>query len=269
MVFKSVILFLPLAFASAVHAAPGPRMPTGKWNVDFGDAQCIAQREYGTPERPLKLLLKAPATGDVMQVAAVRTAAPTSAEQVESTITVDGRQPLKTDLLMYSPKGSKNRVYLLNMSSAEFASVRRARTISIRSSGLNETFALSQMEPLLKVMDQCVADLRRVFNIGAGGSESVALQSRARADIPSLFSDQDYPTTALVNGESGRVRFALLIAEDGRVADCTIVETSGVPSLDSQACAVLKARGKFEPARGTDGKPAKDSAIGSIVWRLP
>ena len=267
--FKAIILLPALTFATAVQAAPEPRAPTGKWNVDFADAQCIAQRDYGTPESPLKLVLKAPPAGDVMQVAAMRRAASTPAEQVESTVTVDGRRPLKTDLLMFSPKDSKNRVYLLNMPSAEFAPVRQAKTFSVRSVGLNETFALSQMDSVMRVMDRCVANLRRVFNIGADGSEPLALPTRAKGSIASFFSDRDYPSVALMNRQTGKVKFALLIDENGRVADCTIVETSGVPSLDSQACAVLKTRAKFEPARGMDGKPAKDSSFGAVVWRMP
>jgi TonB family protein len=266
------VLFAPvLALAAPAQADSGPRTPTGKWNVDFADAQCVAHRDYGTPGNPLRLLLKASPVGDVIQVAAVRTAASTSAEQVESTVTIDGRRPLKTDLLMFSRKGSRDRVYLLNMPSAEFASVRQARTLAVRSSGLNETFALSQMEPLLNVMDECVADLRRVFNIARGDAEPPRLKSRAKskASLASLFSDQDYPAVAIMNNQGGAVEFGLLIGEDGQVADCMIVATSGVPSLDSQACALLKVRARFEPARGMDGKPAKDSARGRIVWRMP
>jgi TonB family protein len=267
MIFKSVVFFPALIFATALLAAPGPRPPTANWNVNFADAQCVAHRSYGTPEDPLQLLLKAPAVGDVMQVAAIRTAGWTPAAQVQSTVTIDGGQPLKTELLMYSAKDSKNRIYLLNMPTGEFAAIRNARTLSVRSSGLNESFALSQMEPLLKVMDECVADLRRVFNIAASGTQPAALKSRAKASLASFFSDLDYPSTALSKDLGGRVGFALLIGEDGRVADCTIVATSGVPSLDSQACALLQRRAKFEPARGIDGKAAKDSHVGGIVWR--
>jgi TonB family protein len=266
---RSVAFCLALAAAAAAEAQPGPREPVGKWNVNFDDAQCIAHRDYGRPGSPLKLALKAPAVGDVMQVAVLRPAGWTEAAQVEAAVAVDGRPPLKTNLLMYSPKDSKERVYLLNMPSSEFASVRQAKTLAVRSSGLSESFALSQMEPLLKIVDECVADLRRVFNIGENSPGRLALETRAKANLASLFSDNDYPTVAVMKGQSGRVGFALLIGEDGRVADCTIVATSGVPSLDSQACALLQARAKFKPARGADGKPAKDSVNGGIVWRMP
>lgn len=268
MILRPGILWLALTSAFVAEAAPQPRAPTGHWNVNFADAQCIAHRDYGTERGSPKLLLKAPPLGEVMQVAVLRDAAWTEAEQVDSTIAVDQRRPLKTSLTMYSPKGSRQRVYLLNMPSAEFATVREAKTLSVRSEGLNETFALSQMEPLMKVIDECVADLRRVFNIAADGAQPTGLRSRAKANLARLFSSNDYPAVAIRKGQSGRVKFALLIQEDGRVADCTIVETSGVPSLDSQACAMLKVRAKFEPARGIDGKPAKDAVVGAIVWRI-
>jgi TonB family protein len=262
------IVFFALAILPDVGAAAEPRAPTGKWNVDFGDAQCIAHRDYGEPNSPLRLVLKAPPVGDVMQVAVMRQAAWTSAEQVDAAVAIDARPPLKTNLLMYSPKGSKERIYLLNMPAADFAQLRQARTLSVRSGGLNESFALSQMEPLLKVVDECVADLRRVFNIGPAGTGAAGLKSRAKANLAQLFSDRDYPVVAIMQDQSGRVGFALLIGEDGRVADCTIVSTSGVPSLDTQACALLKTRAKFEPARDIEGKPAKDSTVGGIVWRM-
>ncbi|MET1112810.1 MAG: energy transducer TonB [Allosphingosinicella sp.] len=257
-----------LAVAGAAGAAAEPRAPTGKWNVNFGDAQCLAHRDYGTPAKPLRLVLKAPPAGDVVQLAVLQEARTSHAQQVDSFVTIDGGRPLKTNLLIYSPKGSKDRVYLLNLPSTEFASVRRAKMLSVRSEGLNEAFALSAMEPLLKVMDECVADLRRLFNVGVIGPDPSRFTRRASANLASLFSDDDYPAGAVMKGQSGRVGYALLIGEDGRVADCTIVSTSGVPSLDSQACALLKVRAKFEPALGLDGKPAKDSVVGAIVWRM-
>ncbi|HEX8222207.1 MAG TPA: energy transducer TonB [Allosphingosinicella sp.] len=267
MILRSFAFCLTLAAAAVAQAATQPRSPSAGWNVDFADAQCLAHRDYGTASGSPRLVLKGAPLGDVMQVAVLRDAAWIPADQVDATVAIDGR-PLKTSLTMFSPKGSKQRVYLLNMPSAEFAKVRQAKTLAVRSVGLNETFALSQMEPLMKVMDECVADLRRVFNIGPKGAEPAGLGSRAKTDLTKIFSSDDYPAVAISNRQSGRVKFALLIQEDGRVADCTIVETSGVPSLDSQACAMLKARAKFEPARDKDGKPAKDAVVGAINWRI-
>ncbi len=148
MIFKFIVYCLALAPATLVQAAPEPRAPTGKWNVSFAHAQCIALRDYGTEGGYPQLLLKASPIGEVMQVAVLRDAARTSPEETDATIAIDQHPPLKTSLMMFTPAG-------------------------------------------------------------------------------------------------------------------------GVPSLDSQACALLKMRARYEPARTNDGKPAKDAVVGGIVWRMP
>ena len=83
-----------------------------------------------------------------------------------------------------------------------------------------------------------------------------------------LFSSDDYPGIAVFNDQMGAVSLVLLIDEQGKVADCTVTQTSGVAALDAQSCAVIKERGKFSPAIGQDGKPAKSSWLQRINWRL-
>lgn len=199
-----------------------------------------------------------------MQVAVLRDSGWTLPEQVDATIAVGERPPLQTSLMMFTAN-AKQRIYLLNMPSAEFAMVRQAKTLSLRSEGLNEAFALSEMEPMMKLLDQCVADLRHEYGIGMEGTGRHA--TRAMANLVKLFSSNDYPKSAYRKVQGGRVEFTLLIQEDGRVADCTVTSTSGVPVLDSQVCALLKIRAKFRPALGGDGKPTRDSVVSSITFR--
>lgn len=243
-------------------------MPTSKWNVDFADAQCVASRAYGTKEEPLHLVLKAPPVGGVMQIALMRQGRLAGAEQVEATIGIDERRPAKANMLMYTPKGSKYRIYLLNMPSADFSLVRDAKSLSIRSVGLNETLGVSQMKPLLDVVDKCVTNLREVWNVTDPEGEQSPLAKRATANVSRFFSSSDYPAAAMRSNQSGTLRFAVLINESGRVADCTIIETSSVAVLDAQTCAIMMERGKFQPAEGKDGKPAKDGLIARITWKM-
>lgn len=256
------------SLAAAAAAEPAARQPTGNWKVDFADAQCVATRPYGSADEQLYLALKAPPIGEVMQIAVMRKGDWSGASQVDSTIRTNGQPPLKTNMLMFTPKNIRLRVYLLNMPSANFSQVRAAKSLTIQSSGLNESFALSQMGPLLKIMDQCVADLRKVWNVTDPTGEQSPLATRAQGSLAKIFRAEDYPATAVFGNQSGSVRFAALIDERGRVADCTIIGTSGVAALDVQTCSVVKERGKFKPALGADGKPAKDAAIRTATWRL-
>jgi len=266
MALRFMLVASLLGSAAAAGAESVPRQPTAKWTVNFDAAGCVATRSYGTAKEPLYLALKAPPVGNVMQLAVMRKGGTMVAEQKDATITTDQRPSLRTSMLTYGPKGGKLRVYLLNMSSADFRQVRAAKTLAIRSVGLNETFSLSQIEPLLRTMDRCVEDLRNVWNVSDPAGEQSILISRAKANLASLIKDEDYPAAAMEGNQSGVVRFALLVDEQGKVADCTVIETSGVPTLDAQSCAIIKQRAKFEPAIGPDGKPAKDAKVGTIRW---
>jgi TonB family protein len=258
-----------LAPSSIAVPAPDVRAPTGKWVVDFADAQCFAVRDYGTPDNPIQLLLKAPAIGGVVQIAIARREPSALAAQMKGMVTVDDQPPFKASTLAYTPKDSQLRVYTTNLSSAQFALVRQGNELSIRAGELDERYSLSRMTELMKVVDDCVADVRRLFNITdpESGDQS-PLKRRAKANLGRIFHDSDYPRIALERDQSGRVTFGLLIDEKGRVADCTIVATSGVATLDAQACAILTTRAQFKPAIGPDGKPARDAVTATIVWRM-
>ncbi len=93
--------------------------------------------------------------------------------------------------------------------------------------------------------------------------------AKARANLASYFSDDDYPPSALRNEESGRTAFRLSIGADGRVTDCNVTSSSGSSALDATTCSLLKRRARYTPARDDNGNATTDTASGSITWRLP
>jgi TonB family protein len=269
MLLRSKVVFGFLAVLGIAASSVEARPPTRGWVVNFDDAQCVAFREYGTAEVPIQLILKTPPIGGVVQLAVARKGSPIIAAQVKGTLTIDDRPPTNISMLAYSPKGSGLRVYTMNVPSAEFTLVRQAKELTIQTGGIYENFQLTGMPPMLKAVDDCVVDLRRVFNVtDPETAENSPLQRRASANLGRLFHSEDYPLDALDRNQGGRLRYALLIDEAGRVADCTIIETSGVAALDAQACILLKTRGRFRNALGADGKPAKDAVAGNFIWTV-
>lgn len=93
--------------------------------------------------------------------------------------------------------------------------------------------------------------------------------AKARADLNSYFSTDDYPPSALRNEEEGTTSFRLSIGPDGRVTDCSVTSSSGSGSLDSATCTILKRRARYTPARDDNGNPTSDTASGRIKWQLP
>ncbi len=93
--------------------------------------------------------------------------------------------------------------------------------------------------------------------------------ARTRANLASLFSDDDYPDAALRNHEEGTVGFRLHVGTDGLATGCDITASSGSQSLDTTTCRLLTERARFSPARDRSGQAIADQVAGRITWRLP
>ncbi|HYD37593.1 MAG TPA: energy transducer TonB, partial [Allosphingosinicella sp.] len=93
--------------------------------------------------------------------------------------------------------------------------------------------------------------------------------ARAHANLVALFSSDDYPASAVRAGEEGTVAFRLQVNPTGRVAACTVTQSSGSAALDSTTCRLLASRARFTPARDRKGRAVADSLTGRIIWKLP
>lgn len=97
----------------------------------------------------------------------------------------------------------------------------------------------------------------------------VSQAAKARGNLVALFSNDDYPASALRNEEQGTTVVRLTIGPDGRVSDCNITSSSGSSSLDSTTCSILRRRARFTPAKDQAGNPISDTYTQRIRWEIP
>ncbi|HKT16084.1 MAG TPA: TonB family protein [Allosphingosinicella sp.] len=93
--------------------------------------------------------------------------------------------------------------------------------------------------------------------------------ARAKANLASYVSNDDYPDAALRNEEQGVTAFRLEVGPDGRVVNCTVTSSSGSTTLDNATCRIMKSRARFTPATDSSGKKVSDSTSSRIRWVLP
>ncbi|HEX4739143.1 MAG TPA: energy transducer TonB [Allosphingosinicella sp.] len=91
----------------------------------------------------------------------------------------------------------------------------------------------------------------------------------ARAPLELLFSDADYPVSALQAHQAGTVQVGLEVATDGRVSRCWILKSSGIAALDLATCRLAKSRSRFTPATDGSGNPIPAQTTFTRSWRLP
>ena len=256
------------SFALPAPAATAPVKPTGPWNVDFGDAHCIAMRNYGTAAKPVILAFKPSPIGDVIQLSVVRPGVSVHVNQYPGSITAGGLKPVPVSMLGYRAPSKKSRVTVVNLQRAQFDTLRAAPTVRLRASGeIDQAFALVGMEPVTQALDKCMANLRKVWHV-AEASGPVATPAEPRVPLNRLFSERDYPGIAWVQRAGGLVEMMVLIDPAGKVASCMVTGTSGYASLDAQSCAIITERADFSPAIGADGKPVRSGAIQRVRWKM-
>ncbi|MFL6858734.1 MAG: energy transducer TonB [Allosphingosinicella sp.] len=90
-----------------------------------------------------------------------------------------------------------------------------------------------------------------------------------KANLQGLISEDDYPSSALRNEETGTVRVRLEVGSNGRVTSCSVTGSSGSSALDSATCRLLTSRARFTPARDSNGQPTSDTYNAPpITWRI-
>jgi TonB family protein len=284
---KTFLALYTLTFSVAGLAGAEPVQPKASWVVDFADAQCVASRNYGTADDPLLLVLKAPPAGDVLQIAIVTKGVADSPKQMDGEIVLDQQPPIAASLLQFGIKQENHTVITTNMPRDRLAQMRTASSMRIHArdaqggdiqpgSRIGQLSALvadynlklTQVPALLDLLDKCALDLRRVWNVEDGDGKPALVQKRPSGELRQAFSSGDYPDVALLKEQEGSIRVAILVDEQGKVSDCTVIKTSGVASLDAQSCAVIQQRAKLKPAVGLDGKPAKGSLAQTITWAI-
>lgn len=78
----------------------------------------------------------------------------------------------------------------------------------------------------------------------------------------------DYPPAAIFNRQEGIVVFQLVVNVDGTPSQCTIVESSGHPVLDTKTCELMMDRARFASA-SSQGYTAKNTYQNRVSWNLP
>jgi TonB family protein len=262
------ILFgLLLTAASSAHAAE-LRKPTARWVVNYDDAQCVASRDYGTEEKPLFLAFKPSATGSVMRILMVRNGGSSIAEQSPGTLRFDDNRAIPVRALSYGDGGTKKYMTSINVPMTTFTSNRQATKITIKGGRFNEQLSVPGLSGVAAAFDDCLANLRDVWNVGEQYSARLTQAAQPAQPLGSLFTAKSYPAQAIHEDNTGIVEIRMLIDEAGKVRDCMIEKTSGYATLDTMSCYVITTKGKFTAAVGADGKPAKSALFQRITWRI-
>ncbi|MHA6723204.1 energy transducer TonB [Sphingomonas sp. RS2018] len=95
---------------------------------------------------------------------------------------------------------------------------------------------------------------------GGGGDETPPHWTGGR------MSDRDFPDALRETSDGGRVGVRYTVLPSGRVGNCRITRSSGVPLLDATTCRLITQRFRFRPSRDSAGRPVAADIVESHEW---
>jgi protein TonB len=98
---------------------------------------------------------------------------------------------------------------------------------------------------------------------------SAAVDGKPATDPSTWVVSNDYPKSEMNRAAEGTTGFTLAVNKNGAVDDCAVTSSSGSAVLDATACALLKVRARFEPARDAAGRKAAFTYSSGVRWQLP
>jgi hypothetical protein len=233
--------------------------------LDYADAQCSARRQFGTAEKPTFLIIKPSPTSDLIQLNVVKKKGIGSgALELDANIDLGAGDPIRLRQLGFTNNGFDVRqVNLSGELASKLASADRL-TWSAADSDMN--FQTGGLGPVMQRLAACREKMRIHWNIGTADERALRTPVKVVKPLSSLFSSWDYPKQSLRQDDTGISSVVVLIDEQGRARGCMLDATSGITSLDSMTCAVIRERGKFKPAIGADGKPVRSYVAQRVRW---
>lgn len=142
------------------------------------------------------------------------------------------------------------------------------------SSSISVKTAKRQMSMSIPGADKAMAAIRECLDkkLTEWGIDAAAYDALQKppAQIKGYdwIDPNSYPMDAIMAHWSGDVIARMTVDATGKVSDCKIVISGGMPSMDAVTCNSALKRGRFEPAIGTDGKPTAAFRIVDVSFRI-
>jgi protein TonB len=104
---------------------------------------------------------------------------------------------------------------------------------------------------------------------GGSGGQGDAADDDGGTDLVQIAGEirpSDYPRDLRERGIGGRVGVVFTVGTDGRVSNCTVTRSSGVPELDSLTCRLIRERFRYRPSTDRYGRAISDEVEGEHDW---
>lgn len=268
--WRMAAAFAAAATASAMAATPvsAQSFPPGQWVVDWGDQRCSLIRQNDGRPASIFALRTTPGSG-LWEVRLLNPDWPqavySDANEVRIALGPQGHV-LQGDVEVSStPTG--RAIVLYDLDQSDLPAFYGAQSLRVdRGDEPILDMPLPGMARGMIAVRECVDNVLRDW--GVDPAALAALRSPPQGDVAASLRGDDYPEQAFRRNHQGTTVIRMAIDAQGRVMDCTTVESSGHEELDAASCGAVTRRFRAQPAIGADGSPTSAPMISAITWQI-
>lgn len=266
-IMMAAVLSLGASPAPLTAQAAGTRQPTSPWVVDYGQDECLLDRNYGTPDRPMILAFSRVPMDPMVTVSLLMPDGSASARYGSATLGIGAAAPVQAKYRAYPVVGKDLRYFKAYLDNGLVDNAAQTSTISIYAPGeVSDAFAIPQLAPALHALDQCVVDLGQTWGVTA------EQQKRIKSPAAPLRRDylrlSDYPASALEDSPSWRAQVRIAVDAAGKPRDCTPLKSSDGTNFAATTCKLLMERAAFSPAMDVDGRAVPSIYVYTVDWKI-
>jgi TonB family protein len=144
-----------------------------------------------------------------------------------------------------------------------------ATTLRVAAGELVQSFHLRGIDRAIKALDDCEKNVLISWGVDPEAIASINTPATLKSNPMSLFSVNDYPSSAMSRREQGISAVRLVVGIDGRPRNCGVVESSGSKALDAKTCDIYLTRSQYEPARTATGEAVPSIVFQRMSWEMP
>ena len=258
MCWASVLLAMVSAGADA---AKGPRVPPGKWAVEYAKEYCVLLRD-GLAGEPGVAVQTRPFTDEhdlLLYVPRTRG----KERWIKGWLSIGGVASGAERWINIGEPRRAHKLIFTRISTDELANIAVANSIRLSSAEqLDLTASLPMVTKAMSALRRCEIDLAGKWGISALEMDGLASWAQSETDLRSMFWSRDRSTVGMLRSP---VRAMLDIDAQGALVGCRIVKSSRVASVDARFCETLRKEGKFRTATDFSGKPVRDKMVTPLI----
>lgn len=234
--------------------------------MDYAEYSCDLKRDFGSGPDAVRITLSqslAPMQVDLR----IDGAGVPGLSRVDRAVIEDAENRIETRRLRQYPGTETPFVFgdFRSLTASGVASGAPLMTL-YRGDRPRRAFVLSEVRAALAALRSCQDDLYRGSNVDVAAMRRIAVDAEPIGDESRWVTPDDLPPAYENMAQTRLAVMRLDIDISGRVANCTILRSTGAALLDFQSCRVMTARARYTPARDEAGQAIPTIRTKKIEW---